>query len=137
MALRSIWFVKKIPLQKQNVLKHENFRSSHQRCSIKKAVLKSFAKFTGKHLRQSLFLNKVCNFNKKETLAQVFSCELCEKSKNTYFTEHFRTTISNPLTKSFSFIKVLCLEALVDNELGITLMLNVMSSRVMSMVKLH
>ena len=31
-----------------------------------------------------------CNFNKKETLAQVFSCEFCEICKNTFFTEHFR-----------------------------------------------
>ena len=35
------------------------FRSSHQRCSVKKGVLRNFAKFTGKHLRQSLFFNKV------------------------------------------------------------------------------
>ena len=34
-------------------------RSSHQRCSMKKGVLRNFAKFTGKHLCQSLFLNKV------------------------------------------------------------------------------
>ena len=34
-------------------------RSSHQGCSIKKGVLKNFAKFTGKQLRQSLFFNKV------------------------------------------------------------------------------
>ena len=33
-------------------------RSSHQRCSIKKGVLKNFAKFTEKHLCQSLFFNK-------------------------------------------------------------------------------
>ena len=26
-----------------------------------------------------------CNFIKKETLAQVFSCEFCEVSKNTFF----------------------------------------------------
>ena len=34
--------------------------------------------------------NKVraCNFIKKEALAQVFSCEFCEISKNTFFTEH-------------------------------------------------
>ena len=30
-----------------------------QRCSIRKGVLKNFAKFTGKHLCQSLFFNKV------------------------------------------------------------------------------
>ena len=35
------------------------FRSSHQRYSKKKGVLKNFVKFTGKHLCQSLFFNKV------------------------------------------------------------------------------
>ena len=34
-------------------------RSSHQRCSIETGVLKNFTKLTGKHLYQSLFLNKV------------------------------------------------------------------------------
>ena len=34
-------------------------RSSHCRCSVKKAILKNFAKFTEKHLRQGLFFNKV------------------------------------------------------------------------------
>ena len=34
-------------------------RSSHQRCSMKKDNLKNFAKFTAKHLYQSLFFNKV------------------------------------------------------------------------------
>ena len=37
---------------------------------------------------------KACNFIKKETLAQVFSCEYCEISKNTFFTEHLWTTDS-------------------------------------------
>ena len=34
-------------------------RGSHQRCSMKKGVLRNFIKFTGKHLCQSLFFNKV------------------------------------------------------------------------------
>ena len=34
-------------------------RSSHQRCSMKKGVLRNFTKFTGKHLCQSLLFNKV------------------------------------------------------------------------------
>ena len=63
------------------------FRSSHLRCSVRIGVLRNFAKFTGKHLSQSLFF-------KKETLAQVFSCEFCETSKNTFFTEHFLATAS-------------------------------------------
>ena len=37
----------------------EIFRSSHLRCSVKKGVLRNFAKFKGKHLYQSLFFNKV------------------------------------------------------------------------------
>ena len=73
-------------------------RSSHRQCSVKKGVLGIFAKFTGKHPCQSLFLIKLqveaCNFIKKETLAQVFSCEFCEISKNTFFTEHLRETAS-------------------------------------------
>ena len=35
-----------------------NTRSSHRRCSVRKDVLRSFAKFTGKHLCQSLFFKK-------------------------------------------------------------------------------
>ena len=35
------------------------YRSSHLRCSKKKSVLTNLAKFTGKHLCQSLFFNKV------------------------------------------------------------------------------
>ena len=34
-------------------------RSSHERCSIKKDVLKNIVKLTEKVLRQSLFFNKV------------------------------------------------------------------------------
>ena len=35
--------------------------SSHQRCYMKKGVLKNFPKFTGKHLCQSFFFNKVAD----------------------------------------------------------------------------
>ena len=53
---------------------------------IKKSALKSFAKFTGKHLCQILFWPEAYNFNKKEALAQVFSGEFFEVFKNTFFT---------------------------------------------------
>ena len=48
----------------ESVLNCENsmlliYRSSHQMCSMKKGVLRNFAKFTGKLLCQSLFFNKV------------------------------------------------------------------------------
>ena len=58
------------------------FRSSRQRCSMKKGVLRNFTKF---------------NFVKKDTLAQVFSCEFCEISKNTFFTEHLWETASEKI----------------------------------------
>ena len=66
-----------------------------RRCSVRKGVLRNFTKFTGKHLRQDPFVNKVTsasasNFIKKETLAQVFSREFCEISKDTFFTEHLQ-----------------------------------------------
>ena len=52
------------------------------------SVLRNFPKYTVKHLYKSLFFNKAAgpspNFIKKETLAQVFSCEFCEVSKNTF-----------------------------------------------------
>ena len=55
----------------------------------KKNVLRNFAKFTEKHLCHSLFFNKVAGLrtatlSKKETLAQVFYCEFCKISKNTF-----------------------------------------------------
>ena len=60
---------------------------------LRKSVLKNFAKFTG-----NLFFNKVtsqaCNFIKKDTSTQVFSCEFCEIFKKTFFTEHLQSTAS-------------------------------------------
>ena len=53
----------------------------------KEDVLKSFANFTGKHLYQNLLFNK-------KTLAQVFSCDFCKISKNTF---SYRTS---PVTAS-------------------------------------
>ena len=65
---------------KQNIC-----RSSHQRCSTKKATLKNFAIFIGKHL-------KACNFIKKRL--QHKCCEYCEIFKNTCFEEHLQTAAS-------------------------------------------
>ena len=65
------------------------YRSSHRTCSVKKLVLRNFAKFTRKHLCQSLFFNLF-----KKTLAHVFSGEFCEISKNTFSTERLQTTAS-------------------------------------------
>ena len=39
--------------------KRTKFRSSHWMCSVRKGVLRNFAKFTGKHLCLGLVFNKV------------------------------------------------------------------------------
>ena len=62
-------------------------RSSHQRCSVKKVVLRNFAKFTRKHLCQSLSFNKVAGLKPR---ASLFS----EISKNAFSTEHLRAIAS-------------------------------------------
>ena len=62
-----------------------HIRSSRPEVFCKKGVLRNFAKFTGKHLWPATGLQQACNFIKKDTLAQVFSCEFCEISKNTFF----------------------------------------------------
>ena len=57
---------------------------------------------------------EACNFIEKDTLAQVFSCEFYETSKNTFLTEHVWMTASgfsnsNPnLKKCSSSIQHLC-----------------------------
>ena len=61
----------------------------------KKGILRNFAKFRGKHLCQRLFFNKVvflCFLF--SFLIQVFSWEICEIFKNTFFIEHLLTTFS-------------------------------------------
>ena len=49
---------------------------------------------SGRLILQSLIFYKAaagaCNFTKKETLAQVFSCRISEIFKNTFFTEHLQ-----------------------------------------------
>ena len=60
-----------------------------QRCSVKKVFLKiSQNSQENTCARVSCSINcrpQAYNFVKKETLGQVFSCEFCEISKNTFF----------------------------------------------------
>ena len=43
--------------------------------------------------------SSVCNFVKKDILAQVLPCEFCEISNNTFSTEHLRATASVMLSE--------------------------------------
>ena len=78
-------------------------RNSHRRCSVKKNVLRNFAKFTGKHLCQSLFLNKVADLRpatllKKRLWQRCFLVWISWNFQNTFFTEHLQTTASERST---------------------------------------
>ena len=64
-----------------------NYGSSHRRCSIKKGVLRNFAKFTGKHLCQSLFLIFLW---KKRLWHRCFPVNFAKFLRKAFFTEHFR-----------------------------------------------
>ena len=62
---------KKTQIEKKNKLEGNStnssviYRSRYQSCSIKQVFLKHFAKFTGRNLSQSLFVNKVRTLLKK------------------------------------------------------------------------
>ena len=68
------------------------FKEQSPKVFCKKGVFRNISKLTGKHLCQILFFDRLmaCNFIKKETLPQVFSCEFYKIPKNTFSTEHLR-----------------------------------------------
>ena len=72
------------------------FRSSHQRCSVRKGVLRNFAKFTGKQLCQSLFFNKVAGL-KPVTLLKKRFWHKCFPVNFAKFQEHpfYRTPLGD------------------------------------------
>ena len=58
-----------------------------QRCSVRKVFLEisqNSRKNTCARVSFLIKLSQACNFIKKETLAQVFFCEFCEISENTF-----------------------------------------------------
>ena len=104
------------------------FKSSHRRCSIKKAVLKNFAKFTGKHLCWNLFKKKLqalgpTTLLKRDSNTGVF-CEYCQIFKNTYFEEHlpkaaseiFSYKVGNNII-NFQFLKYLTIHHFITKEI--------------------
>ena len=69
-----------------------------------KSVFKNFAKFTGKHLCQSLFLKstlKVC-FIKKEAPAEVLFCEFHKVFKKAFLVEHLWLLLKVYLNENFA-----------------------------------
>ena len=77
-------------------------RNSRPEVFCKKGVLRNFTKFKGKHLCQSLFLSY--SFIKKAILAQVFSSEFCEISKNTFYKEHLLWLLPKQATFCYVYV---------------------------------
>ena len=79
------WMIKKCHTRYCSVC----YRSSCPEVFCKKVVLRNFAKFTENICVRVSFLLKLqarpATLFKKKTLAQVFSCEFCEISNNTFF----------------------------------------------------
>ena len=111
------WWID-IALQKQNLTKlfHQtrfswmfilNLEAVVQMCSVKKLFLE-FSQISQENTCARVsFLIKMqayaCNFIKKETLAQVFSCEICEISKNIFFHRTPLVAVSANLPKGGNF----------------------------------
>ena len=74
------------------------FRSSSLGVFCKTGILENSTKFTGKYLCQSLFFNRVAALRPatllKKRLTQVFSCEICEIFKSTFFYRTSRVAAS-------------------------------------------
>ena len=81
-------------------------RSSHQRCSIRKGVLRNFAKFTGKQLYQSLFFNKISGLR---------PATLCKKRLwHRCFPVNFRKFLKTPFLQNTSGRLLLNKEGLLN-----------------------
>ena len=76
------------------VFRGKSINNSHEFCSeaATRGIRKKKVFFTGKHLCWSLFLMKLQSKGQqlyyKDTPTQMFSCEICETLKKTYFEQH-------------------------------------------------
>ena len=85
--------------QKQKKENHsDHTKAATEDVLLKKVFLKTSQNSHIKTPARFSFLidysSEACNFIKRETLAQVLSCEFCEISKNTFSKEQIRTTSS-------------------------------------------
>ena len=79
-----------------------------QRCSVKNVFLEISQNSQKKTCARVSLFNKVqassCNFIKKETLAQVLSCQFCKISKNTFSYRTLPVTASSFLIKPLFYL---------------------------------
>ena len=90
-------------IRKKIICKYWGYTEAVTNVFYKKGVLKNFAKFTRKHLCQSLSFNKVAGLrpatlSKKRFCHRWFTCEFSAFFMNIIFTEHLWRTTSERLT---------------------------------------
>ena len=83
----------------QKISNNSKDRSSRPEVFCKKDVFRNFAKFTGKHLCQSLFFSKVAGLRpatllKKRPWHRCFPVNFAKSLRTPFFTEHLRRTAS-------------------------------------------
>ena len=116
--------------QSLNAIKH---RSSCPEVFCKKGVLRNFAKFTGKHLCHSLFLNKVAGLRpatllKKRLWHRCFPVNLVKFLRTPFFIEHLWWLLLKAIATLFSIEtasrnRVSCFSSLVLTK--VTICINV------------
>ena len=75
-------------------------QKQHPEIIYKESLLKKIRKI---HTKTPVPVTCVCNFIKKETLAQVLSSEFCKIIKGTFFTGHLRATLVVDILRKGSF----------------------------------
>ena len=81
-----------------------------RRCSVRKGILRNFAKFTGKRLCQSLLFNKVVGLRpatlfKKRLGHRCSPVNLAKFLRTPFLTEHLRWLLREKLIVTRNFIK--------------------------------
>ena len=101
-CLKVISTVKLFSSQRWNYV--VTYRSSHQMCSVKKSVLRNFEKFTGKHLCQSIFFNKVAGLSPRLSPATLLKKRLWHRCFPVNFAKFLRTPFLQNTSRRLLFI---------------------------------
>ena len=101
------------------------YRSSHRRYSVREVGLRNFVKFTGKHLCQSLFFNKVAGLRpatllKKRLWHRCFPVNFAKFLRPTSLTENLRWLLLILFSKRFLFHKRNRVMHLIINSTPVT-----------------
>ena len=88
-------------------------RNSHPEVFCTKSVLKNFAKFTGKHLCQGLFCNKIANFRpatllRKTLWYRCFPVDFAKFLRARFFTEHLKPVAASEVYFSSHQRNIVC-----------------------------